>query len=185
MKRVFMGLVTTLVATLAIGVTAVGASPVTTTLTCNNQVLTTKVTQNLSVPAGSWCQVSTEVTGNVSSAGYLFAYGATFDKNVSVTGGFVAEGPASSIGGNMSITGSSGPWTTANGRALWWNWFATDSVTHITGNFSYVGNFVPLVISPAGLDVGGNFSYANNTDLGSVLGFLDPAIIFPEFSYLS
>jgi cytoskeletal protein CcmA (bactofilin family) len=153
------------------------AAPVTTSLTCSNQTQYATVSQNLNVPAGSWCLLwGVEVKGNVSAAGTLELFnGATLDKNLSINGGgLIAEDTstnvsATTVKGNVSITGSPG----AMGL-YYMNMILQTNKLVIDGNFSYVGNSSSLMIYPAGLEVKGNFSYANNAYYNGVPIPFDP-----------
>ena len=163
------------------------AAPVSSTFTCNDQTLTNTITQNLKVPAGSYCILfGNQVTGNVSAAGYLATFGATLDKNLSINGGgFVDEGyTGSTVKGNVSITGSPGAPVLYHE-----NFIGAGTTMTVDGNFSYGGNTSYLDISPAGfgavgppgLDVHGNFSYGNNVywataDGGALAGLPIPFV---------
>ena len=83
------------------------ANPATTgTTTCTGDLPSPYViATNLNVPAGATCRLfGNEVKGNVSVQGSLVAFGATFDRNVSVTGGsFAGENWGVTIKGNLSF----------------------------------------------------------------------------------
>jgi hypothetical protein len=97
----------------------------------------TTYTGNLVVPAGATCRLYwSEVKGNVSVNGNLITIHTTFDRNVGINGGSLKiMNWGSTFLGNLSITNSSGP---ENG---FWSDYSN---TVICGNFSYVGNSVPL-----------------------------------------
>jgi hypothetical protein len=184
MKRASIGVVVALSAISSVGTvgTLVGSSmasaaaPSTTTTTCNNAVwnangnvdinhpLSSVISTNLYVPPGAVCGLSgNEVQGNVSVQGSLVVYGATFDKNVSVTGGsFKGVNNAVTIAGNLSFLdppqgSDNGFWGNQNGNNV------------VTGNLSYTIDSStdylcynsPLLYFGGGTTVNGNFSYGD------------------------
>ena len=123
----------------------------------NNYTLTGS-SSNLDIPAGTFCYLVGEYQGNVTVEGYAAPAGATFDKNVTVTGGtFTTVNHTAHILGNLTITGSTGA-VGANELKAEYN-----DVT-IDGNLNYIGNFVPLFVEgPNNVIVKGTFTYSGNT----------------------
>jgi hypothetical protein len=149
----------------ALSITAVAfASGGTTIATCNasNGYNLVGSANNVDIPAGTFCYLSGEFKGNVTVEGYAAPIGATFDKNVTVTGGTIyALNSGAHILGNLTISGSHGNTATAS------NGLRADYATiTIEGNLNYIGNFVPLTVGatfPFTVDVVGNFTYSGNT----------------------
>ena len=83
-----------------------------TVATCNagNNYTLTGSSSNLDIPAGTFCYLVGEYQGNVSVEGYAAPAGATFDKNVNVTGGTITTvDHGAHILGNLNISGSPTP----------------------------------------------------------------------------
>jgi hypothetical protein len=92
---------------------------------------------------------------SVGATGHLRVFHSTLTGNVGVTGGSIQfdNGP-STVGGNLSISGStSGQPGGANMNGFW-------QPTSIGGNFSYLGNYIPLY---------GSATVAGNQNIGPVL----------------
>jgi hypothetical protein len=136
----------------------------TTTCTADSQ-LPSVITTNLNVPAGATCTLSgNEVKGNVSVQGSLTAFGATFDRNVSVTGGsFSGVNYGVTIKGNLSFVDPA----TYSYNGFWGNQYGTTST--VDGNLSYVIDSStaypcyqsPLLYFGGGTTVNGSFSYSD------------------------
>ena len=168
MKRRLLGVVLALGTIFSVGlVGAVAASApalaATGTTSCTTDVTQSVITTNLTVPAGATCRLfGTEVTGNVTVQGTLVAFGATFDKNVSVTGGsFTGVNWGVTVKGNLSFVD---PATYSyNG------FFGNYSPNLVKGNLSYVIDSStaypcyqsPLLYFGGGTRVNGNFSYSD------------------------
>jgi hypothetical protein len=91
----------------------------------------------LDVPAGQTCKFMGEVTGPVTVEGTLYAFGSTFDSNVTVTGGhFQSANGGSTIKGSLNISGSD----KSDQNGIW----SAYSDTHINGNINYDSNAGPL-----------------------------------------
>jgi hypothetical protein len=141
------------------------ANPATTgTTTCTTDGLSPSViTTNLNVPAGATCRLyGNEVKGNVSVQGSLVAFGATFDRNVSVTGGsFAGVNWGVTIKGNLSFVDPA----TNSYNGFWGNY----SPNTVDGNLSYVidnSTAYPCYQSPllyfgGGTTVNGSFNYSD------------------------
>jgi hypothetical protein len=157
---------------IALPAAAAHAAPVPTTKTPTCPTGTTgdapfsgTITTNLFVPAGTTCYMSgSEVMGNVTVNGVLYAWGDTFDGNVSVSGqgsAFVQFNWGDTIKGNLSITGSDG-----NGFV---NQFTNEySSSVVDGNLYYTGNLTNLKVenyNGHALEVKGNLTYLNNQNL--------------------
>jgi hypothetical protein len=114
---------------------------------------------NLDIPAGTFCYLTGEFKGNVTVEGCAAPWGATFDKNVIVTGGWlVALGPGAEFMGNLIISGSNYGMSGVN--AL----FADYAPITVHGNLIYTGNSVPLLVTASHpVVVNGNFNYSGNT----------------------
>jgi hypothetical protein len=112
---------------------------------------------NLDIPAGTFCYLTGEFKGNVTVEGAAAPWGATFDKNVIVTGGWLlAVGPGAHFMGNVIISGSNYGMSGVN--AL----FADYAPITIDGNLNYTGNSVPL-LSTGSVTVKGVSNYSGNT----------------------
>ena len=143
------------------------ANPATTgTTTCAGDIPSGSViTTNLNVPAGATCRLSgNEVKGNVTVQGSLVAFGATFDRNVSVTGGsFAGENWGVTIKGNLSFVDPA----TYSYNGFWGNQGGTTST--VEGNLSYVIDSStaypcyqsPLLYFGGGTTVNGSFNYSD------------------------
>ena len=154
-----------------LGSTAAGAATnpnptATGTTTCTSDGLSPSViTTNLNVPAGATCRLyGNEVKGNVSVQGSLVAFGATFDRNVSVTGGsFAGANWGVTIKGNLSFVDPA----TYSYNGFWGNQGGTTST--VDGNMSYVIDSStaypcyqsPLLYFGGGTTVNGSFSYSD------------------------
>ena len=136
------------------------------TTTCTTDGLSPSViTTNLNVPAGATCRLyGNEVKGNVSVQGSLVAFGATFDRNVSVTGGsFAGENWGVTIKGNLSFVDPA----TYSYNGFWGNQGGTTST--VDGNMSYVIDSrtaspcyqSPLLYFGGGTTVNGSFNYSD------------------------
>ena len=136
------------------------------TTTCTTDGLSPSViTTNLNVPAGATCRLyGNEVKGNVSVQGTLVAFGATFDRNVSVTGGsFSGVNNGVTIKGNLSFVDPA----TYSYNGFWGNQGGTTNT--VDGNVSYVidSNTAypcyqsPLLYFGGGTTVNGSFSYSD------------------------
>ena len=152
-----------------LGSTAAGAATnpnptATGTTTCTSDGLSPSViTTNLNVPAGATCRLyGNEVKGNVTVQGSLVAFGATFDRNVSVTGGsFSGSNWGVTIKGNLSFVDPA----TYSYNGFWGNY----SHNTVDGNVSYVidnSTAYPCYQSPllyfgGGTTVNGNFTYSD------------------------
>jgi len=134
------------------------------TTTCTTDGLSPSViTTNLNVPAGATCTLyGNEVKGNVSVQGSLVAFGGTFDKNVSVTGGsFAGKNWGVTIKGNLSFVDPA----TYSYNGFWGNY----SSNTVEGNLSYVIDSStaypcyqsPLLYFGGGTTVNGNFNYSD------------------------
>jgi hypothetical protein len=141
------------------------------TTTCTGGQITGPINNNLDIPAGARCFVGypTEVKGNVTVEGSLISFGATFDKNVTVTGGtFKAENGGTTILGNLTITGSAGDPTDPRGdfpgNGLWGVQPPDGPLNaiNISGNVTYTGNSAPFYVGNQ-VFVGGNFTSSLNT----------------------
>jgi len=123
------------------------------------------IATNLNVPAGATCRLfGNEVKGNVSVQGSLVAFGATFDRNVSVTGGsFAGENWGVRIKGNLSFVDPA----TYSYNGFWGNQGGTTST--VDGNVSYVIDSStaypcfqsPLLYFGGGTTVNGSFNYSD------------------------
>ena len=121
------------------------------------------ITTNLNVPAGASCRLfGNEVKGNVSVQGSLVAFGATFDRNVSVTGGsFAGENWGVTVKGNLSFVDPA----TYSYNGFWGNY----SHNTVDGNLSYVIDSStaypcyqsPLLYFGGGTNVNGSFNYSD------------------------
>jgi hypothetical protein len=141
------------------------ASPATTGMTtCTTDGLSPSViTTNLNVPAGATCRLyGNEVKGNVTVQGTLAAFGATFDRNVSVTGGsFGGSNWGVTIKGNLSFVDPA----TNSQNGFWGNY----SPNTVEGNLSYVIDSStaypcyqsPLLYFGGGTTVNGSFNYSD------------------------
>jgi hypothetical protein len=152
-----------------LGSTAAGAATnpnptATGTTTCTSDGLSPSViTTNLNVPAGATCRLyGNEVKGNVTVQGSLVAFGATFDRNVSVTGGsFSGSNWGVTIKGNLSFVDPA----TYSYNGFWGNY----SPNTVDGNLSYVIDSStaypcyqsPLLYFGGGTTVNGSFSYSD------------------------
>ena len=152
-----------------LGSTAAGAATnpnptATGTTTCTSDGLSPSViTTNLNVPAGASCRLfGNEVKGNVSVQGSLVAFGATFDRNVSVTGGsFAGENWGVTVKGNLSFVDPA----TYSYNGFWGNY----SHNTVDGNLSYVIDSStaypcyqsPLLYFGGGTNVNGSFNYSD------------------------
>jgi hypothetical protein len=121
---------------------------------------------NVDVPAGQYCSLGVEVTGNVSVEGVLSSSGSTFDKNVNVSGpGSKLQffNNPSEIKGNLTITGSSGA-PNGNIHGTGTSFFTNSEqggAPRIDGNFTFTGNTGDLnVVKP--MTVAGNFTATGN-----------------------
>jgi hypothetical protein len=139
-------------------------SATTGTTTCTSDGLSPSViTTNLNVPAGATCRLyGNEVKGNVTVQGSLVAFGGTFDKNVSVTGGsFAGENWGVTIKGNLSYVNPA----TYSYNGFWGNY----SPNTVEGNVSYVIDSStaypcyqsPLLYFGGGTTVNGSFNYSD------------------------
>ena len=148
------------IAMFAVPTAAMAANPGGGTTTCRGD-LTATVENNLVVPAGATCGLwgGQEIKGNVSveAGAKLYSYQrTTFDGNVTVNGGnFQVLNRPVTIKKNLTITNSN---SDVNG---FWNSQDGDS-SKVLGNFNYTGNTAPLYVGYDGLDVTGNYTYANN-----------------------
>jgi hypothetical protein len=165
MKRLFV-LLAALAALSALAAGSAFAAGGTTTCT-DGQFIQTTISNNLDVPAGVFCRISGEVKGNVTVEGKLTAFGALFDKNVTVSGGqFTSGNYGSTILGNLTITGSQGCPGCGDLNGFWLDY----ANSHVYGNVTLTGNVVPFYIqgtansTPHYLIVDGNF-----TSSGTVL----------------
>jgi hypothetical protein len=123
------------------------------------------ITTNLNVPAGATCRLyGNEVKGNVSVQGSLVAFGATFDRNVSVTGGsFAGVNNGVTIKGNLSFVDPA----TYSYNGFWGNQGGTTNT--VDGNMSYVIDSStaypcyqsPLLYFGGGTTVNGSFNYSD------------------------
>ena len=151
--------------TAAFAATNPNANPATTgTTMCPGDLPSgSVVTTNLNVPAGATCRLfGNEVKGNVTVQGSLVAFGATFDRNVSVTGGsFAGENWGVTIKGNLSFVDPA----TYSYNGFWGNY----SHNTVDGNVSYVidnSTAYPCYQSPllyfgGGTTVNGSLSYSD------------------------
>lgn len=115
------------------------------------------VSGNLDIPAGTFCYLTGEFKGVVTVEGFAAPWGATFDKNVIVNGGWLAAtGPGAHFTGNLNISGSNYGMSGVN--AL----FADYAPITIDGNLNYTGNSVPLQVTGP-VTVKGTFNYSGNT----------------------
>jgi hypothetical protein len=92
---------------------------------------------------------------SVGATGHLLVWHSVLAGNVGVVGGSIQfDGGPSTVGGNMSISGStSGQPGGANMNGFW-------QPTSIGGNFSYLGNYIPLY---------GSAAVAGNQNIGPVI----------------
>jgi hypothetical protein len=151
--------------TAAFAATNPNANPATTgTTTCTGDLPSPSViTTNLNVPAGATCRLfGNEVKGNVTVQGSLVAFGATFDRNVSVTGGsFAGENWGVTVKGNLSFVDPA----TYSYNGFWGNY----SHNTVDGNLSYVIDSStaypcyqsPLLYFGGGTTVNGSLSYSD------------------------
>jgi len=151
--------------TAASAATNPNANPaITGTTTCTGDLPSPSViATNLNVPAGATCRLfGNEVKGNVSVQGSLVAFGATFDRNVSVTGGsFMGSNWGVTIKGNLSFVDPA----TYSYNGFWGNY----SANTVDGNVSYVidsSTVYPCYQSPllyfgGGTKVNGSFNYSD------------------------
>ena len=151
--------------TAASAATNPNANPAPTgTTTCTGDLPSGSViTTNLNVPAGATCRLfGNEVKGNVSVQGSLVAFGATFDRNVSVTGGsFMGQNWGVTIKGNLSFVDPA----TYSYNGFWGNY----SPNTVGGNVSYVIDSSaaypcyqsPLLYFGGGTTVNGSFNYSD------------------------
>jgi hypothetical protein len=163
MKRLFV-LLAALAAVSSVVVGSAFAGGGNTVASCNagNNYTVQGASNNVDVPAGTFCYLLGEFQGNVSVEGYAVPLGTKFDRNVNVTGGTIAiGGSGADIKGNLNISGSHGfagvPYNTLRADYA--------SIT-IEGNLNYTGNFVPLYVGTTGsfnVHVIGNFTYSGNT----------------------
>jgi hypothetical protein len=172
MKKLFV-VFTALAATAAVVAGSALAGGSTNKVCTQGEWVTSPVTGTLDVPAGVRCFLTTEVKNTATVEGSLIAFGATFDKNVTVTGGtFKAENGGTTILGNLTITGSAGDQIDparddfagnglfgGNGSNPYYQ------PIHIVGNFTYTGNSAPLYVGydDGKVNVDGNFTYNTNT----------------------
>jgi hypothetical protein len=139
-----------------------GGTTVASAATCNadNNYTLLGTSNNVDIPAGVFCYLSGEFQGNVTVEGFAAPLAATFDKNVTVTAGWiVALGyGATEFKGNLNISGSN--YGMSGDNAL----FAYYAPITIDGNLNYVGNSVPLLVAgPNAVHVLGNFTYSGTT----------------------
>jgi hypothetical protein len=158
------------------------ASPITVESLANlpSGTLSGTIKGNIDIPAGVtvFAGDGTTVTGNVTVEGTLKVAGATFDKNVTITGpesGLQVINQGMDVAHNLIIVGSSG----VGGQ----NGFYNDAgVSHIGGTFSYLddpGNlYVGLNGGPTGT-VAKNFVAVDSPSLSlpglTVTGFSNVA----------
>ncbi len=162
MKRLFVLLaaLAALSTVIAASALAGGGNAVPTCNAANNYTVNGS-SSNLDIPAGTFCYLVGEFQGNVTVEGYASPAGATFDKNVIVSGGTISTvNHGADIKGNLNISGSHGDPVAGLANIL----KAEYNDVTIEGNLNYTGNFVPLIIQgPYNVNVKGTFNYSGNT----------------------
>jgi hypothetical protein len=143
------------------------ATAATTSTTCTGNLSSRTITTNVTVPAGTTCNLSwSDIKGNVSIAGSVVTYGiTTFEKNVSVVGGsFVSVNHGATIDGNLSFLDPA-----ANSQSGFWP-PEDATINLVKGNLSYTIDSnvsYPCYQWPAlylgSVTVDGNFNYTGYT----------------------
>jgi hypothetical protein len=140
--------------------------------TSNAQMLTGVISQNVTVPAGTWAQLQpgAEVQGNVIVKGTLAVAGGVIDKNLTIDGGgLTVVNYGLTVKQNVTITDSYG----ASGLYYTNAFNQYYAPTDIGGNLVYSGNQAELYIAglqdgTTGVVVHGNFNFSDNQ--GSPVG---------------